>query len=101
MNRLALAGAKSRRLFTRQVLFVGLAVCIVWYLAVQYRGDVQQRWSELELPEAPVRTPPRRMPTDNVLPELAKRGACYGPRGRLLGESPDDDLVSRELDGRK
>lgn len=43
---------------------------------------------------------PKRMPTHNVLPPLAERVACYGPRGRLLGESPDDDLETSVINGR-
>lgn len=101
MNRLALAGGKLRRLFTRQFLFVGLAICIVWFFAVQLRGDVS-----MHLPRLGIQMPSKeeekvkRMPTHNVLPPLDERVPCYGPRGRLLGQSPDDDLDERELDRR-
>ncbi|KAH6623108.1 hypothetical protein F5144DRAFT_496876 [Chaetomium tenue] len=97
MNRLGLAGAKCRRLFTRQTLLIALALCIVWILGVQFRGDITQQWSDLGLPDT--RKRPERMPTHNVLPPLAERVACHGPRGHLLGQSPDDDLVESEVDG--
>jgi hypothetical protein len=100
MNRLGLAGAKFRRFFTRQTLFVAFAICLVWYLGMQFRND-SQHWSHLGSDEHPdLRTPPRRMPTHNVLPSLSERVLCHGPRGHLLGQSHDDDLRSRELDGR-
>ena len=100
MNRLALAGPRLRRLFTRQTLFIAVAVCIVWFVGTQYRGEVSQHWSDLGNHFPDLRQQPKRMPTDNVLPPLADRVRCHGPRGHLLGQSPDDDLVERELDGR-
>lgn len=100
MNRLALAGPRLRRLFTRQTLFVAVAVCIVWFVGTQFRGEVSQHWSDLGNHFPDLRQQPKRMPTDNVLPPLADRVLCHGPRGQLLGQSPDDDLVERELDGR-
>ncbi|KAG7284987.1 hypothetical protein NEMBOFW57_009605 [Staphylotrichum longicolle] len=99
MNRLALAGPRLRRLFTRQTLFVAVAVCIVWFVGTQFRGEVSQHWSDLGNHFPDLRQQPKRMPTDNVLPPLADRVRCHGPRGLLLGQSPDDDLVERELDG--
>lgn len=100
MNRVALGGAKFRRLINRQTLFVGLAVCLLWFLAVQIRGDSPQHWSKLGVQLPDLRKKPQRMPTHNVLPPLPERVPCHGPRGRLLGESPDDDLVDREIEGR-
>ena len=100
MNRLALAGAKCRRLFTRQTLLIALALCIVWFLGMHFRTDISEQWSELGTQLPDLRKQPQRMPTHNVLPPLAERVLCHGPRGHLLGQSPDDDLVERELDGR-
>ena len=100
MNRLALGGSKFRRLLTRQTLFITLALCAIWFLGVQFRGDATQHWSELGNHFPDLRKQPKRMPTHNVLPPLNDRIACHGPRGHLLGQSPDDDLVERELDGR-
>ncbi|KAL2021862.1 hypothetical protein VTK56DRAFT_6457 [Thermocarpiscus australiensis] len=98
MNRLPMAGAKLRRLVNRQTLLGLVAICIIWVLAVQFRGGVSEHWSQLGvLPN--MRKPPPRMPTYNVLPPLAERVACYGPRGLLLGESPDDELEEKEMDG--
>lgn len=102
MSRLTLAGTKVRRLFTRQTLLIAFAICIVWLIALQFRRDISEQWTELgnHLPTLQQRPPPKRMPTHNVLPPLSERQLCYGPRGHLLGQSPDDDLVERELDGR-
>lgn len=105
MNRLTVSGAKVRRLVTRQVLFGGLAICVVWFLALQYRRhDDTKEWNNPQPQPQPqlqdLRTPPRRMPTHNVLPELGKRKACHGPRGRLMGENPDDELVEEDKNGR-
>lgn len=106
MNRLTLAGPRVRRLFSRQGLFILLGACTLWFIAAQFRSDTSQHWSQLglQLPgsaeEADMRTPPKRMPTHNILPALGKRELCYGPRGHLLGKSSDDDLTDRELDGR-
>ncbi|KAK4641452.1 hypothetical protein QC761_501780 [Podospora bellae-mahoneyi] len=100
MNRLALAHPKIRRLaFSRQALFVGLAICFVWFVTVSMRNDVSEHWSRLGLQLPDLRKQPQRMPTHNVLPPLAPRIPCYGPRGHLLGHSPDDDLVEKEIDG--
>ncbi|KAL2258550.1 hypothetical protein VTK26DRAFT_8107 [Humicola hyalothermophila] len=103
MSRLSLGGPRVRRLFTRQGLYIAVAMCALWLLAVHLRGSAGEHWSELamRLPGADKpdpRTPPKRMPTHNVLPALAKRELCYGPRGHLLGKSSDDDLEDRELD---
>jgi biotin synthase len=100
MNRLALASPRLRRFMNRQTLFVAVAVCTVWFLGVQFRGDASQHWSELGNNIPDLREQPKRMPTDNVLPPLADRVPCHGPRGYLLGQSKDDDLEERELDGR-
>jgi len=99
MNRLALAGAKCRRLITRQTILIALGICLVWVVALQFRGDISEQWTELGNKMPDMREKPRRMPTHNVLPPLSERVACLGPRGHLLGQSPDDDLVARELDG--
>lgn len=101
MNRLALAGAKCRRLVTRQTVSISLAICIVWFFILQFRGDISHQWTELGNHIPDLRTPPKRMPTHNILPPLSERVLCHGPRGHLLGKSVDDDLVERELDGRK
>lgn len=99
MNRLALAHPRIRRLAcSRQALFVAIAVCIFWFVGVSMRNDVSSQWSKLGLQLPDLRKQPQRMPTHNVLPPLAERIACYGPRGKLLGESPDDDLVEKEID---
>ncbi|GAB1318050.1 Glycosyltransferase Family 34 [Madurella fahalii] len=97
MNCLALAG--HRRFFNRQVLFVGLAICVLWFLVVQLRGDAAQQWSRLGIHLPDSREQPQRMPTENILPPLAKRVSCYGPRGHLLGNSSDDDLLETEMNG--
>ncbi|KAL2151029.1 hypothetical protein VTH82DRAFT_6127 [Thermothelomyces myriococcoides] len=99
MGALGLAGARSRRLFTRQTLFIALAICILWGLTVQFGGDVSERLTQLENQLPDFRKGTKRMPTHNVLPPLAERVACYGPRGLLLGESPDDDLQTSEING--
>lgn len=101
MNRLTpLVGPKLRRLLTRQTLFVGLAICVLWFLVVLLRGDASDHLSRLGIHLPDTREQPLRMPTHNILPPLADRVPCYGPRGRLLGNSPDDDLEEREMDGR-
>jgi hypothetical protein len=118
MNSLALAGAKCRRLVTRQTLLISLAICIVWLLGMRFRGDISHQWSQMgkqapevvpetvpevvpEVVDEPdLRIPPKRMPTQNILKPLSERVPCHGPRGHLLGKSPDDDLEERELDGR-
>lgn len=43
----------------------------------------------------------RRMPLATPPMPLLKRVACTGPRGRLLSQSPDDELRSAKLDIRK
>jgi biotin synthase len=105
MSRLALACGKARRLFTRQTLIIAFAICLVWFIGIQFRRDISEQWTELgnqlpDLPNLKTSPPPKRIPTHNVLPPLAERQLCHGPRGHLLGKSPDDDLVERELDGR-
>ncbi|KAK3987317.1 hypothetical protein QBC44DRAFT_121177 [Cladorrhinum sp. PSN332] len=104
MNSLALAHPKIRRVaFSRQALFIGLAICAVWIFFVSMRIDVSERWSNLGRPDPDLpdtRPQPKRMPQHNVLPQLADRIACYGPRGKLLGKSPDDDLIESEFDDR-
>lgn len=100
MKTLGLSGAGSRRLFTRQTFLIALAICIIWGLAIQFSGDVSQQWSQLKNHMPNFSGQPKRMPTHNVLPPLAERVACYGPRGLLLGESPDDDLEASVIDGR-
>ncbi|KAK4120618.1 hypothetical protein N657DRAFT_665986 [Parathielavia appendiculata] len=106
MNGLTVAGAKYRRLVTRQTLFIALSVCTIWFFGMQFRSDISQRWSgtgeqlpEVEDERPDLRTPPKRMPTHNILPPLSERVLCHGPRGHLLGKSRDDDLEERELDG--
>lgn len=106
MNCLGLGGGKSRRLFTRQTLLIAIAVCIVWAVWLQFSNDLSQHWSDLGPgPSASEGgknyNGPKRMPTHNVLPPMAERIACHGPRGHLLGQSRDDDLQESELDGRK
>lgn len=67
---------------------------------MQFGGDVSERITELGNQIPDFREQPKRMPTHNVLPPLAERVACHGPRGHLLGQSPDDDLEETELNGR-
>jgi biotin synthase len=100
MNRLKLASPKLRRFLNRQSLIVAVAIFTLWFLIVQFRGDISQQWSQLGVQYPDARDPPRRMPTHNILPKLPERIMCYGPRGYLLGKSPDDDLMEREMDGR-
>ncbi|KAL2132085.1 hypothetical protein VTI74DRAFT_4238 [Chaetomium olivicolor] len=102
MDRFALSGARLRRLFTRQTLFIALSICIVYYLIFELPDGpshlAPHQWTKLGKGLADLRNSPKRMPTHNVLPPLAERVACHGPRGHLLGQSPDDDLVEQELD---
>lgn len=100
MKTLGLPGTGGRRFLTRQTLVIAAAVCIIWVLAIQFRGDVSQQWTQLKNHMPEFGAQPKRMPTHNVLPPLAERVACYGPRGRLLGESPDDDLETSVINGR-
>lgn len=98
MNSLSIAGARVRRYCTRQTLFVAFAICAVWFLGSQFRRETRY-WSPLrEKPD--MRPQPRRMPTHQLLPPLLPPVACHGPRGHLLNQSKDDELLSRELDGR-
>lgn len=39
----------------------------------------------------------KRMPNVEPMPPLQDRVPCYGPRGKLLSASPDDELRSVEL----
>ncbi|KAL2266785.1 hypothetical protein VTJ83DRAFT_6137 [Remersonia thermophila] len=112
----------GRRFFSRPTLFLALAICLVWFLGVQFSADVSRQWSNLGAklgsepgssgpasdpapeptrppPGPSLPPPPERIPTVNVLPPLkGRRVLCRGPRGHLLGESPEDDLVERELE---
>lgn len=82
--------ATSRHAVVPVVLLV-----IVWLAIVQLNLD----WSSASLVTIPGfgRSHKRMTSAHNTLPPLAKRVPCYGPRGRLLSESPDDDLEEVEL----
>ncbi|KAK3386111.1 hypothetical protein B0H63DRAFT_450096 [Podospora didyma] len=111
MSRLSVAWNRLRRmLHNRQALFFLFIVCAVWILTVQWRSPTSSRWSSTLsnslteslnniIPPGPdTRVPPRRMSSNNTLPPLEKRVFCYGPRGHLLGQSPEDDLKEIELE---
>ena len=105
MNSLALAHPKIRRVaFSRQALFIGLAICAVWVFFVTMHIDISERWSnprvDYDSGGPDTRPQPKRLPQHNVLPQMADRIPCFGPRGKLLGKSPDDDLVESEFDDR-
>ncbi|KAL1845333.1 hypothetical protein VTK73DRAFT_658 [Phialemonium thermophilum] len=84
-----LGGGRTRSL----ALVLSLSVLSVLVFFVLLPSE----WQDVVLPLH--RQPaPRRMPVAQPLPPLPDRVPCYGPRRRLLSESPDDELRSAHLD---
>ncbi|KAK0611424.1 hypothetical protein B0T14DRAFT_441225 [Immersiella caudata] len=99
VNRLAPVWPKLRRaVLSRQALVIVIAFGAVWVLCLQL--SVFSSWGPpLGFTDIPgLRKGPRRMTSAyNTLPPLTERIACYGPRGYLLSESPDDELREDEF----
>lgn len=85
-----------RRIATSRHTVVPVVLLVVVWLAI---AQLNLEWSTASLVSIPGfgRSHKRMTSAHNTLPPLAKRVPCYGPRGRLLSESPDDDLEELEL----
>lgn len=97
-NHIAPVWPRVRRLlFSRQALVVAIAFGATWVLCLQL--SLFSSWGAplgFEIPD--LRPGPKRMTSEyNTLPLLPERIPCYGPRGRLLSESPDDELLEEEF----
>jgi hypothetical protein len=84
----------------RLVLLAAVSLCISSLLIFSALPDSKWEHTPIGLlddiwPEA------KRMPLATPPMPLLKRVACNGPRGRLLSQSPDDELRSVVLDIRK
>lgn len=102
-NRLAPAWPRIRRFSTsRQAVVLLIALVIAWLVCLQLSLLSSEWTSSLSFISIPgFRKSPRRMTSAyNTLPPLAERIPCYGPRGHLLSESPDDELDEVELSQR-
>lgn len=86
---------KLRRLiFSRQSFIALLLVHTVLFISL---GRSSQWSSHIPLLSKPPAVAPERMTNTPPLPPLSKRIPCYGPRGKLLSNSPDDALDEVEL----
>jgi len=87
-----------RSLLSRQALVFAITLAALWLLCLQL--SLFSSWGAplgfISIPE--LRNGPKRMtPAYNIVPPLAAPVACFGPRGRLLSESPDDDILEEEF----
>jgi len=91
----------SRPSLGRLVLLAAVSLCVSSLLVFSALPDSKWEHAPVGLlddiwPET------RRMPVAATPPmPLLGRVACVGPRGRVLSQSPDDELRSVELDVRK
>ncbi|KAK4215564.1 hypothetical protein QBC37DRAFT_281327 [Rhypophila decipiens] len=96
MGALVSARTKFRRvLFTRQSIIAVILVYLV--VAFIFLNPSAISW-KLNLYETPPAIGPRRMTNNPPFPALSRRIPCIGPRGKLLSQSPDDDLEEVTLD---
>lgn len=72
----------------------------IWVLAGVAWLSLQLEWVNPMMLEGVIFEQPRRM-NATILEPLSERVACYGPRGKLLSESPDDELQYGDLNVRK
>jgi hypothetical protein len=93
-------GRIGRLSLGRLVLLVSVCLCVSSLLIFSALPKSKWEYAPVGLlddiwPET------RRMPVATPPMPLLKRVACVGPRGRLLSESPDDELRPVKLDTRK
>lgn len=82
----------------RLVLLVTVSLCVS-SIVVFYSHALPYEWESKPRQILEEIFPPvKRMPVAKPLAPLLDRRPCYGPRNVLLSQSPDDDLVSVELD---
>lgn len=80
---------------------IALALAL-WYIvgtilyAVQHSSWLTSTWFTVSSSE-----PPNRMPKPTPLKPLPERVPCFGARGLLLSESPDDELRYTDVNSRK
>lgn len=100
MSGLWSAWPKIRRIATsRQAVVTFITLTALWIVGLQLSLSLSEWDSPLGFISVPgFRHRPKRMTSAyNTLPPLEERVACYGPRGRLLSDSPDDALTEVEL----
>ncbi|EGO55223.1 hypothetical protein NEUTE1DRAFT_123696 [Neurospora tetrasperma FGSC 2508] len=89
---------KFRRIiFARQFL---IPVAVVYLFLFLTLGPWSPRWASSFSPftEPPKKGPVRQPTNFKPLPRLQERVPCYGPRGKFLSRSPDDELKEEKLD---
>lgn len=93
-----LAPLRLRYLFLPALLWCLLASFFWCSRAPRFAALVP--WPRQRLFGAPLDAPPvRRMPLATALDPLSPRVACFGPRDKLLSDSPDDNLHPSDLPG--
>ncbi|KAK3312858.1 hypothetical protein B0H66DRAFT_485505 [Apodospora peruviana] len=101
MGVLAPVGNRLRRILFNRNVFIGLVIVYglmfiflspssPWAYEVRFFGQNNLQTSAASSSR-------RRMTNHPPLPALKPRVPCYGPRGKLLSESPDDELEEVNL----